>query len=71
MQDKPQTTWQKLGPKIIEILITATISAGLAFLQSILAQSQDLGTTTANPELAGGIGASLRALWLSVKEKIT
>jgi hypothetical protein len=57
-----KSTWQNLRPKIIEILITAAVSALLAFLQSLITHIGDFNNPTINPEVAGGIGASLQTI---------
>jgi hypothetical protein len=61
------TSWSKLKPKIIEILITAVVSALIAALQNFLTAYQAPVSFHANPELAGGIGAFIRTFWLAVK----
>ena len=60
-------TWAQIKPKLFEIFITAFISAGLAFLQSLLSQHGAFDQPTANPEIAGGIGAGIRTFWISIK----
>lgn len=48
--------------KIIEILITAVISAGIAFLQSLLAQHLNAPKLESNPDQAGIIGLSIASI---------
>lgn len=48
--------------KIFEIILTALISAGIAFLQNLLTHLAGLETISNSPEIAGGIGAVLSAL---------
>jgi hypothetical protein len=60
-------TWQRIRPRVFEILITAILSALIAMLQNFLtAYSQDINTHT-NPEAAAGIGAGIRTAWISLK----
>jgi hypothetical protein len=42
--------------KIIEILITALISAGIAFLTNLLSAYTNTTQIHASPEIAGGLG---------------
>lgn len=48
--------------KFIEIIITALISAGIAFLQNLLAQHTGTGIIETNPETAGIIGGAISAV---------
>lgn len=48
--------------KIIEIVLTALISAGIAFLQSLLAQHYGAQNLNSNPERAGVIGMAISSL---------
>lgn len=48
--------------KIIEILATAFISAGIAFLQGILATFFNQPNIHSNIALAGGIGATIHSI---------
>lgn len=48
--------------KILEILLTALISAGIAFLQNLLSQVGSEPLFQTNPQSAGIIGASISAL---------
>jgi hypothetical protein len=45
--------------KILEIIITALLSAGIAFLQSLLVQHTATVIPIPDPATAGGIGAIL------------
>jgi len=63
------STWAKLKPKFFEILITAILSAALAFIQSLITNAGNFNNPTIDPEVAGGIGASLRAILLATKTK--
>lgn len=45
--------------KIIEILITAILSAGIAILQNVLMQYLGNDNTQVNPESAGLIGGAI------------
>jgi len=47
--------------KIFEVLVTALISAGIAFLQSLATQHVGLETSSETPIVAGAIGAGIRA----------
>lgn len=47
--------------KIFEILLTALLSAGIAFLQTILAQHAGHEAFSSNPILAGAVGGVLRS----------
>ena len=60
-------TWAQIKPKLFEILITALLSAALAFIQSLIANHSISDVPTANPEIAGGIGAGIRTFWISIK----
>jgi len=48
--------------KIIEIVITALVSAGIAFLTNLLSQLTNTWEITANPEVAGAIGGTIHAI---------
>lgn len=48
--------------KIVEILITALLSAGIAFLQAWLANYMGNHDTQASPEVAGVIGGGI--MWI-------
>jgi hypothetical protein len=48
--------------KIFEIIITALIGAGIAFLQGLLSELLRLDTPNASPELAGLIGGAIRTI---------
>lgn len=56
--------------RVIEILITAILSAAIAFFQALLTQHGNFNNPVANPEVAGGIGATLRTVWILTKQKI-
>ena len=56
--------------RIFEIIITALLSAAIAFLQSLITQHGNYNNPEINPEVAGGIGASLRTLFILTKSKI-
>jgi len=47
--------------KIFEILLTAILSAGIAFLQSILAQQVGINAGNDVPVVAGVLGAVVRS----------
>lgn len=64
------STWAKLKPKFFEILITALLSAAIAFFQSLITNWGNFNNPTIDPEVAGGIGASLRTLLIATKTKI-
>jgi hypothetical protein len=53
--------------KLLEMLITALLSAGIAFLQSLLNQHFGGSIPTADPIVAGGIGASLNRIYDNLK----
>lgn len=53
--------------KLLEMLITALLSAGLAFLQSLLNQHLGGNVPQADPIVAGGIGASLNRIYDNLK----
>jgi len=46
--------------KLIEILITALLSAGIAFLQSLLLPTTGLSAQETSPILAGAVGALIK-----------
>lgn len=48
--------------RILEIFITALISAGIAFLQNLLALHTQTPTLQTNVETAGSIGAIITAI---------
>jgi hypothetical protein len=48
--------------KIFEIIITALVGAGIAFLQGILTELLKVNTPVASPEIAGGIAGIIRTL---------
>lgn len=48
--------------KIFEIILTALISAGIAFLQNLLTNFVGIESIQNSPEIAGGIGAVFSAL---------
>jgi hypothetical protein len=48
--------------KLLEILITALLSAGIAFLQGLLQHTLNQSLPTADPVVAGGIGALIRGV---------
>lgn len=58
----------KYGEKFISILITALLSAGIATLQHILEDRQNLTLATADPVDAGIIGGALRAAFEGIKK---
>lgn len=47
--------------RLLDILVTALISAAIAFLQSMLMHLTTLPNVTADPALAAGIGGILSA----------
>lgn len=53
---------KQLMEKIIQTIITASIAAGIAFLQSIITQASGAEVPVADPKIAGAIGGSLQAL---------
>lgn len=55
--------------KFIEILLTALLSAFLAFLQSLIFQITDSGLPSADPSNASIFGATFRYLSLIVFKK--
>lgn len=67
--NKQISTWAKIKPKFFEILITALLSAAIAFFQSLITNWGNFENPTINPEVAGGIGASLRTIFLATKVK--
>jgi hypothetical protein len=46
--------------KIFDIIITALVGAGIAFLQGLLSELLHLNTPNASPELAGLIGGAIK-----------
>jgi len=56
--------------RIFEIIITALLSAALAFIQSLITQQGGFNNPEINPEVAGGIGAGLRTLFIFTKQRI-
>lgn len=48
--------------RIVDILITALVGAGIAFLQSLLSGLVGLNVPDINPEMAGGVAAGLKGL---------
>jgi len=52
--------------EIFKILVTALISAGIAFLQSLLTNALGINVPTPNPEIAGGIAIVLKS-FLAIK----
>lgn len=56
--------------RVLEILITAILSAAIAFFQSLLTQHGGFNNPVADPEVAGAIGAALRTSYIFVKPKI-
>ena len=63
-------TKESIKSKIISILITAVLSAAIAILQSLLTHYLNSDLPVANPEVAGGIGATLRTGYYIFKERI-
>ena len=61
---------ENLKTKIISILITAAISAAIAMLQAFLTHYLNSSAPTPSPEVAGGIGATLRTGYYIFKERI-
>jgi hypothetical protein len=59
-----------LKTKIFTIIVTAAISAAIALLQTLLTHYLNSDAPTANPEVAGGIGATLRTGYYIFKERI-
>lgn len=49
--------------RLLDILITALVGAGIAFMQSLLTGLVGLDVPQANPEIAGGVAG----LWKGVK----
>lgn len=47
--------------KIYEVILTALISAGIAFLQSLATQHVGISTDGTEPIVAGAVGAGIRA----------
>lgn len=47
--------------KIFEVLITALLSAGIAFLQSLATQHVGITPDGTEPIIAGAVGAGIRA----------
>ena len=68
--DKNFKTWDKIRPKVFEILITALLSAAIAFFQTLITHWGQFDNPTINPEVAGGIGATLRTILIATKQKI-
>ena len=64
------TAWTKIRPRVFEILITALLSAAIAFLQTLITHWGNFENPTINPEVAGGIGAALRSVLIATKAKI-
>ena len=60
----------ELRKKIIEILITAVLSAAIAALQGILTSYTSQSDAVANPEVAAGIGGAIRAACVFIKPKL-
>lgn len=56
-----------LKTKIVEILITAVLSALIAGLQSVLFSYTNNHISVNNIEIAGGIGATIRGATLYVR----
>lgn len=48
--------------KIFEIILTALISAGIAFLQSLVSSHFGIPTEEATPIVAGALGAGIRTI---------
>lgn len=48
--------------KIIEIVVTALISAGIALLTNVLSQLTNVWNVTADPEVAGSIGGLIATI---------
>lgn len=61
------STWGQIKPRFFEILLTALLSALIAFLQSLLANSVQAEIPTINPEVAGAYGAGIRGFFVAVK----
>lgn len=61
---------ENLKTKIFSIIVTAAISAAIALLQALLSHYLNSNVPTANPEVAGGIGAALRTGYYIFKERI-
>lgn len=68
---------KKMNPKVKEyleklgnIVLTALISALIAWLQAILADQKELQIATADPETAGAIGAIARGFVESLNKKV-
>jgi hypothetical protein len=53
--------------KIVEILLTALMSALIAFLQGLLTQIGGTDLPSADPVVAGGIGAGLKT-FLNIRQ---
>jgi hypothetical protein len=61
---------ENLKQKIFSIIITAAISAAIALLQALLTHYLNSDAVTPNPEVAGGIGATLRTGYYILKNRI-
>lgn len=66
MNPKVKEYLEKLG----NIVLTALISALIAWLQAILADQKELQIATADPETAGAIGAIARGFVESLNKKV-
>lgn len=53
---------KKQRQKMLEILFTALLSAGIAFAQSLLNNYLGVHKIEADPTIAGGIGLSIQSL---------
>lgn len=59
--------WKKRFEHLGNIVLTALISAFIAWLQAILAESSNATVAMADPGVAGATGAGLRAVIESIK----
>lgn len=66
MNPKIKEYLEKLG----NILLTAIISAVIAWLQAILVDQKGIEVATAEPETAGAIGAVARGIVESIKQRV-
>lgn len=66
MNPKIKEYLEKLG----NILLTAIISAVIAWLQAILVDQKGIEVATAEPETAGAIGAVVRGIVESIKQRV-
>jgi hypothetical protein len=66
MNPKIKEYLEKLG----NILLTAIISAVIAWLQAILVDQKGIEVATAEPETAGAIGAIARGIVESIKQRV-